>query len=110
LNCPFLQIVLPSFSLLPLVVGDATAHEAAQVLARLWTGPETLLVISSDLSHYHRYETARSLDVTTAAAIENGDWASLGPRQACGYLPIAGLLIEANRPLESPTPVAVQLR
>src|SRR5436190_1239040 len=94
---PFLQIVLPSFSLLPLAVGDATAHEVAQVLARLWTGPETLLVISSDLSHYHRYETARSLDVTTAAAIENGDWASLGPRQACGYLPIAGLLIEANR-------------
>src|SRR5215471_16054225 len=94
---PFLQIVLPSFSLLPLVVGDATAHEVAQVLARLWSGPETLLVISSDLSHYHSYETARRLDATTAAAIENGDWASLGPGQACGYLPIAGLLIEANR-------------
>jgi AmmeMemoRadiSam system protein B len=94
---PFLQIVLPSFSLLPLVVGDATAHEVAQVLARLWSGPETLLVISSDLSHYHSYESARRLDTTTAAAIENGDWASLGPGQACGYLPIAGLLIEANR-------------
>jgi len=94
---PFLQTVLPSFSLLPLVVGDATAHEVAQVLARLWSGPETLLVISSDLSHYHSYETARRLDATTAAAIENGDWASLGPGQACGYLPIAGLLIEANR-------------
>ena len=94
---PFLQIVLPSFSLLPLVVGDATAHEVAQVLARLWSGPETLLVISSDLSHYHSYETARRLDATTAAAIENGDWARLGPGQACGYLPIAGLLIEANR-------------
>jgi AmmeMemoRadiSam system protein B len=83
---PFLQIVVPSFSLLPLVVGDATAHEVAQVLARLWSGPETLPVISSDLSHYHSYETARRLDATTAAAIENGDWASLGPRQACGYL------------------------
>ena len=94
---PFLQIVMPSFSLLPLVVGDATAHEVAQVLARLWSGPETLLVISSDLSHYHSYETARRLDATTAAAIENGDWASLGPRQACGYLPMAGLLVEANR-------------
>jgi AmmeMemoRadiSam system protein B len=94
---PFLQIVLPSFSLLPLVVGDATAHEVAQVLARLWSGPETLFVISSDLSHYHSYETARRLDAATAAAIENGDWASLGPGQACGYLPIAGLLIEANR-------------
>ena len=94
---PFLQIVLPSFSLLPLVVGDATAHEVAQVLARLWSGPETLLVISSDLSHYHSYETARRLDAATAAAIENGDWVSLGPGQACGYLPLAGLLIEANR-------------
>src|SRR5215468_3794366 len=94
---PFLQIVLPSFSLLPLVVGDATAQEVAQVLAQLWSGPETLLVISSDLSHYHSYETARRLDAATAAAIENGDWASLGPGQACGYLPIAGLLIEATR-------------
>jgi len=94
---PFLQIVLPSFSLLPLVVGDATAQEVAQVLAQLWSGPETLLVISSDLSHYHSYETARRLDATTAASIENADWASLGPGQACGHLPIAGLLIEANR-------------
>jgi AmmeMemoRadiSam system protein B len=94
---PFLQIVVPSFSLLPLVVGDATAQEVAQVLARLWSGPETLLVISSDLSHYHSYETARRLDATTAASIENADWASLGAGQACGYLPIAGLLIEANR-------------
>lgn len=48
---PFLQTVLPSSSLLPLVVGEATAHEVAQVLARLWSGPETLLVVSSDLSH-----------------------------------------------------------
>ena len=94
---PFLQTVLPSFTLLPLVVGDATAHEVAHVLARLWSGPETLLVISSDLSHYHAYETARGLDAATAGAIENGDWAGFGPGQACGYLPIAGLLIEANR-------------
>ena len=94
---PFLQILLPSFSLLPLVVGDATAHEVAQVLARLWGGPETMLVISSDLSHYHSYDTARRLDAATAEAIENGDWTGLGPGQACGYLPIAGLLIEADR-------------
>ncbi len=94
---PFLQIALPSFTLLPLVVGDATPHEVAHVLARLWRGSETLLVISSDLSHYHNYQTARRLDAATATAIENGDWASLGPGQACGYLPIAGLLIEANR-------------
>jgi MEMO1 family protein len=94
---PFLQKVLPSFTLLPLVVGDATAQEVAAVLSRLWNGPETLLVVSSDLSHYHGYEIAQRLDAVTAASIENGDWASLGPRQACGWLPIAGLLIEANR-------------
>ncbi len=94
---PFLQIVLPSFSLLPLVVGDASAHEVAQVLARLWSDPQTLVVVSSDLSHYHSYETARRLDAATAVAIENGDWASVGPGQACGCLPIAGLLIAANR-------------
>ena len=94
---PFLQIVLPSFSLVPLVVGDAAAQEVADVLARLWSGPETLLVVSSDLSHYHSYEIAQRLDAATAAAIEKGDWASLGPGQACGYLPIAGLIVETNR-------------
>ena len=94
---PFLQIILPSFSLVPLVVGDTTAKNVAQVLARLWGGPETLLVVSSDLSHYHSYETARRLDAATAAAIEKGEPAVLGPGQACGYLPIAGLLIETNR-------------
>jgi MEMO1 family protein len=94
---PFLQIMLSSFSLVPLVVGDATAHEVGQVLAQLWGGPETLVVISSDLSHYHSYEMAQRLDAATAAAIENGDWAGLGPDRACGCLPIAGLLLEANR-------------
>jgi MEMO1 family protein len=105
---PFLQIILSSFSLVPLVVGDATAKNVAQVLAQLWGGPETLLVVSSDLSHYHSYETARRLDAATAAAIEKGEPAVLGPGQACGYLPIAGLLIEANP--ESATACHVQFR
>ena len=51
------------------------------MLRRLGGGPETLIVVSSDLSHYHSYETARRLDLATAAAIEHGDWNSLGPRQ-----------------------------
>ena len=55
---PFLQIVLPSFQIVPLVVGDATPNNVAQVLRRLWGGPETLIVVSSDLSHYHPYEAA----------------------------------------------------
>jgi hypothetical protein len=55
-------------------------------IVQVWGGPETLIVISSDLSHYHRYEAARRLDAATATAIERGDWASLGPDRACGRL------------------------
>ena len=62
-----------------------------------WGGLKTLIVVSSDLSHYHSYETAQRLDLATAAAIERGDWASLGPNQACGCLPVAGLIVEAER-------------
>ena len=94
---PFLQTLLASFQVVPLVVGDATSHNVAHVLRRLWGGPETLIVVSSDLSHYHDYETARRLDAATAAAIEHGDWANLGPNQACGCLAVAGLLLEAGR-------------
>jgi AmmeMemoRadiSam system protein B len=94
---PFLQRVLLRFTLVPLLVGSATAKEVGAVLARLWGDVETLIVVSSDLSHYHDYETARRRDAATAQRIEGGDWASLGPDNACGCLPIAGLLIEAAR-------------
>jgi MEMO1 family protein len=94
---PFLQTVLASFQVVPLVVGDAAPQDVAHVLRQLWGGPETLIVVSSDLSHYHSYETAQRLDLATAAAIERGDWASLGPNQACGCLPVAGLIVEAER-------------
>ena len=94
---PFLQTVLPSFQVVPLVVGDARPPDVALVLQRLWGGPETLIVVSSDLSHYHSYETARRLDLATAATIERGDWSNLGPKQACGCLAVAGLLVETQR-------------
>ena len=94
---PFLQTVLPSFQVVPLVVGDARPPDVALVLQRLWGGPETLIVASSDLSHYHSYETARRLDLATAATIERGDWSNLGPKQACGRLAVAGLLVETQR-------------
>ena len=94
---PFLQTLLPSFQVVPLVVGDAAAQDVADVLRRLWGGPETLIVVSSDLSHFHDYETARRLDAATAAAVERGDWAALGPKEACGCLAMAGLLVEASR-------------
>ena len=94
---PFLQALLESFAVVPLVIGDAKVQDVAEVLRRLWGGPETLIVISSDLSHYHDYDTARRIDAATAAAIERGEWESLGPDQACGFLAVAGLLAEASR-------------
>lgn len=89
---PFLQRVMGDFSVVPLVVGDATAEEVAEVLEALWGGPDTAIVISSDLSHYHDYETARRLDAATSRAIEELRPDDIGPDQACGRLPIKGLL------------------
>jgi MEMO1 family protein len=92
---PFLQFLLGDFRLVPLVVGEAKPEEVGEVLARLWGDNETLIVISSDLSHYHGYATAKRLDAATANAIEQGAWRDLGPQNACGYLPVAGLLQQA---------------
>ena len=89
--------MLGAFTLVPLVVGEATPEETAQALERLWGGRETLLVISSDLSHYEPYARAKEHDAATAAAIERLDAAALGPRDACGHLPVGGLLLEARR-------------
>jgi AmmeMemoRadiSam system protein B len=94
---PFLQALLGPFAVVPLLAGDVVPQQAAEVLPLLWGGPQTLIVVSSDLSHYHDYDTARRLDAATAAAIERGDWQSLGPDQACGCLAVAGLLLEATR-------------
>jgi AmmeMemoRadiSam system protein B len=93
---PFLQILLGGFDLVPLVAGAATGEEVAEVLERLWGGPETLIVVSSDLSHYLRYEAARQADRETADRI----LALEGPlesHQACGAVPINGLLEVARR-------------
>ncbi len=98
---PFLQVVLDDFKLVPLVVGDATPAEVAQVLDALWGGPETLLVISSDLSHYLSYQTATALDQTTVQHILNLD-GSLTHHQACGATPVNGLLLAARKhPLQA---------
>jgi AmmeMemoRadiSam system protein B len=94
---PFLQVLLQDFVLVPLVVGDAKPEEVGEVLARLWGEDDSLIVISSDLSHYHAHATAQRLDAATAAAIEKAQWATLGPQDACGYLPITGLLREATQ-------------
>ena len=93
---PFLQTVLGSFELVPLAVGDASAAEVAEVLERLWGGPETLIVISSDLSHFHGYREAQSIDKATAGHILALDQLTSFD-QACGALPINGLLAVARR-------------
>ncbi len=91
-HLPFLHMALDDFSIVPLVVGDATPEEVAEVLERLWGGPETLIVVSSDLSHYHDYETARRMDEATSKAIESLRPEAIGQDQACGRIPIQGLL------------------
>ena len=92
LQLPFLQTVLGEFKLIPLVVGDATKEEVADVLDALWGGSETLIVISSDLSHYESYEQARAKDQATSRAIVNLEPRGLDSDNACGLIPIAGLL------------------
>ncbi|MEN8160665.1 MAG: AmmeMemoRadiSam system protein B [Myxococcota bacterium] len=94
---PFLQVVLRRFSLVPLVVGDASAAEAREVIERLVGGPETLLVVSSDLSHYHAYATAQQLDADSCRAIEALAPERLGHDSACGAVPVRGLLEAARR-------------
>jgi MEMO1 family protein len=94
---PVLQSVLPPVAIVPMLVGAATAREMGEILDRLWGGQETLIVVSSDLSHFHPYESAWQRDSATADAIERGEWAALGPDDACGHLAIAGLLIQAQR-------------
>lgn len=94
---PFLQVVLGAFRLVPLLVGEADGPAVAAVLERLWGGPETLVVISSDLSHFLSYDAARSVDAGTSAAICALRGEAIGPSQACGRNPILGLLMEARR-------------
>jgi len=95
-HLPFLQSTLGEFRLVPVVVGDATPDEAAQLLDAVWGGGETLVVVSSDLSHYLPYEAARRRDRGTVDAILGLD-ARLVPEEACGAAPINGLLRTARR-------------
>lgn len=93
---PFLQTVLGEFTLLPLVVGDADPATVAAVLDAVWGGDETLVVISTDLSHYLPYGTARQVDAETSALIE-GRNTQIHPEQACGAHPLNGALLLARR-------------
>ena len=95
---PFLAHVLEEqpFTIVPLVVGEASSEQVRQVLGSVWGGAETLIVVSSDLSHFHDYEEARSLDAQTSQAIEDLASERIRPEQACGRVMIQGLLDEAR--------------
>jgi AmmeMemoRadiSam system protein B len=92
---PFLQVALTKFTLVPLAVGDAPPDEVGAALDALWGGDETLIVISTDLSHYLPYLEARTLDAGTAKEILA--LGRLEPNDACGAAPVNGLLFSARR-------------
>jgi AmmeMemoRadiSam system protein B/AmmeMemoRadiSam system protein A len=94
---PFLQRVLGTFRIVPIVVGDAGVAVVDAVIEALWGGPETLIVVSSDLSHYHGYEEAGALDKAASQAIEMLRPDLLKDDSACGNRPIRGLLARARR-------------
>jgi AmmeMemoRadiSam system protein B len=99
-HLPFLQRQLKQFTLVPLAVGQARPELVAEVLDALWGGDETIIIISSDLSHFHSYETAMRIDQKSVEAILNLD-ASITHEQACGATPINGLLsIVSKHPLK----------
>lgn len=93
---PFLQTVLKDFTLLPLVVGLASAEEVAEVLEKVWGGAETLIVISSDLSHYLPYAAAQLVDNKTVSSILDLHQ-PVDHDQACGATPINGLILAARK-------------
>lgn len=94
---PFLQRVLGDFTIAPIICGRVSGEDVADVLDKLWGGPETVIIVSSDLSHYLDYQTCRALDASTCAAIERLDPVELTPEQACGAAPVNGLLATARR-------------
>jgi len=93
---PFLQTVLDDFKLVPLAVGDVAPEQVAEVLEKLWGGPETLIVISSDLSHFHSYQHAQHVDRQTVDSILDLR-ALTSYEQACGATPVNGFLLAARR-------------
>jgi AmmeMemoRadiSam system protein B len=95
-HLPFLQRALTEFTLLPLVVGRAPADVVARVLDAVWDGAETLVIVSTDLSHYLDHDTAARRDRTTAANVINGELDDIAPDDACGAYPLRGLLIAAR--------------
>jgi hypothetical protein len=95
-HVPFLQTAIEKFTLIPLAVGHASTQEVAEVLDALWGGKETLIVVSSDLSHYLPYADAQAVDRATAQAIL-GLGTDISHEQACGATPVMGLTYLARQ-------------
>lgn len=93
---PFLQTVLKDFKLVPVVAGDASAEQVSQALALFYDDAATLIVISSDLSHYQNYQTAQELDADTSRKIENLQYEQLDYKSACGLVGVRGLMALAR--------------
>ncbi len=91
-HLPFLQEMLTNFKIVPIVAGDASPSQVSQVLNTLWGGNETLIIISTDLSHYHDYVTAKKLDRLTSDHIEKQEYELITSESACGKVPVNGLL------------------
>ncbi|MSQ81761.1 MAG: AmmeMemoRadiSam system protein B [Myxococcales bacterium] len=96
IHVPFVQRALGEVALVPVLVGQITPDRVAKLLEQLWGGPETLIVVSTDLSHYHDQATARKIDDTTVRHFETLDFESLSADCACGAHPVAGLLAHAK--------------
>lgn len=96
-HLPFLQESLDEFRIVPLVVGDASPTEVAEALDCVWGGDETLIVVSTDLSHFYPYEEARTLDAETGDAIRRLDPAKIDGNRACGFRALNGMLTAAAR-------------
>ena len=92
LQLPFLQRCVNTFQLVPLVVGRASEEEVAAVLSAVWGGEETLVVCSTDLSHFHSDAEARRIDTETADMILQGKASLIDGERACGYVGLRGLL------------------
>jgi len=94
---PFLQRLLQGFKLAPLLIGQSDYQQVLQVLEMVVDDPETLIVVSSDLSHYHRYDDAKRMDADATRAIETLSPADLQHDHACGRLGVGGLLMLAKQ-------------
>lgn len=96
-HLPFLQMVLKEFTILPILVGQANQAQIAEVIEACWGDEHSLIVISSDLSHYLSYEQAQAIDQETSKAIESLQGNKIDYEQACGKNPIVGMLLAAER-------------